>query len=83
MKLVEIADTPDDFIRAAEKILSRPNDAEWLARVDSFLANVSWDKTWKQMSDLIDGVVERKRRVTSTTVPLNRVGQRAGAVATP
>ena len=83
LKLVEIADTPDEFIHAAEKIRSRPNDAEWLARVDSFLANVSWDKTWKQMSDLIDAVVERRRRVTSATVPLNRVGQRAGAVATP
>ena len=83
LKLVEIADTPDDLIQAAEKILSRSNQAEWLARVDAFLANVSWDKTWKQMSDLIDAVVERKGRATSTTVPLNRFGQQAGAAATP
>lgn len=83
MKLVEIADAPDEFIYAAEKILSRSNGVEWLARVDAFLANVSWDKTWKQMSDLIDAVIERKRLVKSAAVPLNKVGQRAGAAAIP
>ena len=82
-KLVEIADAPDEFIYAAEKILSQSNDAEWLERVDSFLANVSWDKTWKQMSDLIDAVIERKRLANSATVPLGKFRQRAGAAATP
>jgi len=81
MKLVEIADTPDEFIYAAEKILSRSSDAEWLARVDSFLANVSWDKTWKQMSDLIDAVIERKRLASSARVQLGKLEQRAGAGA--
>jgi UDP-galactopyranose mutase len=83
LKLVEIADTPDEFIYAAEKILSRPTDAEWLARVDAFLANVSWDKTWKQMSDLINAVIERKRLVKSASVPLRKFEQRAGAAAIP
>ena len=83
LKLVEIADAPDEFIYAAEKILSRPNDAEWLARVDAFLANVSWDKTWKQMSDLIEGVIKRNRLTKSATVPLARFGHRTGAAATP
>ncbi len=81
LKLVEIADTPDEFIYAAEKILSRSDEAEWLARVDEFLANVSWDKTWKQMSDLIDAVIERKRLAKSATVPLDTFGHRAGAAA--
>jgi UDP-galactopyranose mutase len=83
LKLVEIADTPGEFIYAAENILSRSNDAEWLATVDAFLANVSWDKTWKQMSDLIDGVIERKRLANSATVSLGKLGQRAGAAANP
>ena len=83
LKLVEIADTPGEFIYAAENILSRSNDVEWLARVDAFLANVSWDKTWKQMSDLIDGVIERKRLANSATVSLGKLGRRAGATANP
>ncbi len=83
LKLVEIADRPDEFIYAAEKILAGSCEAEWLARVDKFLGNVSWDQTWKQMSDLINAVIERKRLVNSAAVPLNKMGQRAGAVATP
>jgi UDP-galactopyranose mutase len=79
MKLVEITDTADDFIRAAEKLLSRPDRAQWLQRVDAFLKNVSWDKTWAQMSDLIDEVIERKRPATS--LPLNGLSRRANAAA--
>src|SRR5215204_435766 len=60
LKLVEIADNPDELIKAAEKILSNPAHAEWLNRVDAFVQNISWDKTWAQMSDLIDKVIERK-----------------------
>ena len=81
LNLVQIADNPDDFVRAAEKILAKPHDDEWLARVDAFIANVSWDKTWSQMSNLIDGVVARKRRINSATVPLARFSTRAGAGA--
>ena len=79
MKLVEITDTADEFIAAAEKLLSRPDHAEWLQKVDAYLENISWDKTWAQMSDLIDEVIERKHPARS--VPLNGLSQRAGAAA--
>jgi UDP-galactopyranose mutase len=81
LKLVEIADTPEEFINAAEKILSRPVQDEWLARVDAFVANLSWDKTWGQMSNLIDKVVERKHPPKSAKVPLGVFGQQTGAAA--
>lgn len=83
LKLVEIADTPDEFISAAEKILATPHDDEWLARVDAYIATLSWDKTWSQMSNLIDAVIARKRRLNSAAVPLGRFGPRAGAAANP
>ena len=83
LKLVEIADTPDDFIRAAEMILSQSMDDDWLERVDSYIGNLSWDKTWAQMASLIDKVVQRKRPVKSTKVPLGALGQQTGAAATP
>jgi UDP-galactopyranose mutase len=82
LKLVEIADTADELISAAEKILSSENRSEWLKKVDAFLENISWDKTWAQMSDLIDDVIERRRPAKSASMPLNGVGQRAGAAAT-
>lgn len=83
LNLVQIADNAGDFINAAEKILAKPQDDEWLARVDAYIANLSWDKTWSQMSHLIDGVVARKRRINSATVPIGRLNARAGAVANP
>ena len=84
LKLVEITDTADEFIAAAEKILSQSSRAarsEWLAKVDAFLENISWDKTWAQMSELIDEVIRRRRPARSASLPLNRLSQRAGAVA--
>ena len=82
LKLVEIADTPEEFIKAAEKILSKTDRTEWLRRVDAFLEDVSWDKTWTQMAQLIDEVIERKRPAGSSSLPLNRLTGRAGAAVT-
>lgn len=82
LKLVEITDSPDEFIRAAEKILSTKAQAEWLNRVDAFLENISWDKTWAQMSNLIEKVIQKKRPARTATMPLNRVSPRTGAAAT-
>ena len=82
LKLVEIADTADDLIRAAEKLLSRDNRSEWLKKFDTFLENMSWDKTWSQMWDLIDEVIDRRRPARSASIPLNGVSQRAGVATT-
>lgn len=84
LKLVEIADTADEFITAGESIFARSTGSarsEWLRKVDAFLENISWDKTWAQMSDLIGQVIKGKRRARSASLPLNRVSQRAGAAA--
>jgi UDP-galactopyranose mutase len=83
LKLVEIADTPDEFIRAAEKILSQSRQDEWLTRVDAFVSNLSWDKTWAQMAALIDQAVERRRLANSTAMLVDGLSQRAGAGANP
>lgn len=48
-KLVSIADTPEDFITNIENILAEENKAKWLEEVDAFLADNSWDNTWKKM----------------------------------
>jgi UDP-galactopyranose mutase len=68
--LVQIADRPDDFIQAAEKVLAQSSETgDWLGRVDDFLTNISWDKTWQQMSDLIDQAIgARLRPVPSPAV---------------
>ena len=82
LKLVEIADTAAEFIAAAEKLLAKTDRSEWLKRVDAFLENISWDKTWAQMSDLIDEAIEKKRPARSTSLHMSGATQRAGAGAT-
>lgn len=52
-KLVHIADNGDDFIKAAELEFKKSNRSAWLKEVDEFLAENSWDHTWKKMMDLI------------------------------
>lgn len=81
LKLVEIADTADEFVAAAEKLLAKTDRSEWLKRVDAFLENISWDKTWAQMSDLIDEAIEKRRPARSTSLPISGASQRAGAGA--
>ena len=66
LALVEIAEDPEAFVAAAERSMRRfgegaPEREEWLARVDEFLARGSWSRTFRHMSDLIDGAVLRRR----------------------
>lgn len=52
--LVKIADTPGEFIRAANELLRTDFDrARWLNLVDNQLKQNSWDRTWRRMCDLI------------------------------
>ena len=53
LKLVQIADTSSDFVKAAEIALAENADAR-IRRSDVFLANLSWDRTWARMNKLID-----------------------------
>ncbi|MEO6905069.1 MAG: glycosyltransferase family 1 protein [Ginsengibacter sp.] len=58
--LVHIADTAQEFVDAAEKIFNDENKVEWLKKVDKFLSNISWNKTWDKMTLLIDEALENK-----------------------
>jgi UDP-galactopyranose mutase len=60
--LVEIADTPDEFTVAVERVLARDGAerSERLERVDAFLADMSWDATWQQMWSHIASAVESR-----------------------
>jgi UDP-galactopyranose mutase len=58
--LVEIADTPEAFVAAVERLLAREDRERWLDRVDAFLARSSWDDTWSRMRELVDESVARR-----------------------
>ena len=66
LALVEIAEDPEAFVAAAERSMRRlgegaPEREAWLAQVEEFLSRGSWSRTFRHMSDLIDGAVLRRR----------------------
>jgi UDP-galactopyranose mutase len=66
--LVRIADDVDATVRAIEAALAEDR-AAWLSRVDTFLADQSWDRTWSEMSALI----EAHRHRAGSPEPLPRI----------
>ncbi len=74
MGLVEIAEgvgsLGEPFVAAIERALALAGDGApgrdaWLRRVDEHLAQGSWSRTWRQMSDLIDSAVAVRRAARS------------------
>lgn len=53
-KLVHIADTPEQFIQAVDQELNQVDKRQWLANVDEFLSDNSWDATWQRMMQHIE-----------------------------
>jgi glycosyltransferase involved in cell wall biosynthesis len=56
-KLVHIINSPDEFIKAAEKELAKKSKQVWLKKVDEFLAGNSWDRTWSKMVRQIESAL--------------------------
>jgi len=61
--LVHIADTTEEFITEAEKILSDKNNEDWKKKVDEFLGNISWNKTWRKMATIIEETLQKKEEI--------------------
>lgn len=78
--LARIADTPEEFIKAVEAALTE-DPAERLKKSDKFLMQNSWDRTWRQMSQLIDGAAKMKLETTQA-MKQNAVRTMSTGVAT-
>jgi UDP-galactopyranose mutase len=61
-KLVEIADGPEEFAAAVERLAQDTNDEARLAKVDDFLKDNSWDNTWECMHTLIINAMTKEER---------------------
>jgi UDP-galactopyranose mutase len=84
-RLVEIADTREEFIRSAERLLATSfNRTAWLKKVDAFLSDMSWDTTWLEMWKLIEEIGaarQRKPAVKSSGVAMHKTGTAGAAGA--
>ena len=63
--LVHIADTAEEFIMAADAIFQNKNISSWKGKVDNYLENISWNKTWHDMTALIEEALENKLHTTT------------------
>ena len=64
LELVYIADTAADFVAACEAALAEPARGR-LARADEFLSQLSWDRTWQEMSLLVELALQRRSDMAS------------------
>ncbi|MGQ0763803.1 MAG: glycosyltransferase [Acidobacteriota bacterium] len=78
LNLVRIAKTPEEFIAAIEQSLKpEATSKKWLDRVDEFLANISWDQTWSEMSELIDRASLHRRKANVLAAGARATGSKA------
>ena len=78
--LVRIGDTVSEFVAACEVALSETSGARALS-ADRFLADLSWDKTWREMQLRVEHAI-RKRLEGDPERALGRIATSQGAVET-
>jgi len=82
MGLVHIASTPEEFVSAIDAALNE--DAETRqTRVKEFLAENSWDRTFRSMMNLIEEVIEKhsaKTEPSAAAVSENTAGPEVTAL---
>jgi glycosyltransferase involved in cell wall biosynthesis len=67
LNLVQIAATADEFGSAIARALEQTKDADWRRRTDDYLATISWDLTWQQMTELMKDRLQAKTAAAPTT----------------
>jgi glycosyltransferase involved in cell wall biosynthesis len=63
--LVQVAGTKEEFLSAADTLLKVKKSSKWLAKVDAFLADKSWDNTYSQMKSKISQVQAQDKLLAS------------------
>ncbi|WP_420139363.1 UDP-galactopyranose mutase [Sphingomonas sp.] len=80
MDAVSIASTPDQFVAACDAALAlRASGDAWRGDVDTCLSQMSWDRTFGQMADLIDDAIMRAGHVQPIVSPTVWPAERAKA----
>jgi len=70
MGLVHIASTPAEFVEGIEAAMNE-NPASRMSQVNEFLAENSWENTFRSMSDLIEGVISKRAEHESAALSLH------------
>jgi UDP-galactopyranose mutase len=71
IEAVKIARAPTDFIAACDAALALSKGSGWIEEVDALLRTISWDRSFAQMSGLVDAVVARSDHVQPVVSPVS------------
>ena len=71
--LVRIADSVPEFVAACDAALAQPL-GPLLAAADRFLAQMSWEKTWSEMSLRVEDAVQRRAENNGRVAAVAAVG---------
>src|SRR3954447_25101391 len=86
LEAVRIAATPIEFVSEAAIALSLSESAlsdrapGWLQAADRELKQISWDRTWARMTELIGDTLSRKERGITTVAPHSAAPVKEAAV---
>ena len=69
--LISIADSAEDFAKAIDFEMRRRDDQVWRQKVDTLLAQTSWDATWSYMSSEIETAREEVETISPVATPLS------------
>ncbi|MEG3089436.1 UDP-galactopyranose mutase [Sphingomonas sp. PB4P5] len=67
---VGIAANADAFVAECARVLALPVQGAWRDAADAVIADMSWDKTFAEMSEMVSSAIDRKRQ---RVVPANDV----------
>lgn len=62
--MVYVADTVAEFVTAVA-VAMNGSDPSWLQKVDTFLAQTSWDITWERMLQLVESVIHGRKELAA------------------
>lgn len=65
--LARIADSVDDFVKACEEAMQE-SAGQRIVKADAFLSRLSWDKTWREMHERVEEVLQVHGRPISSSL---------------
>ena len=66
--LVHIVQNGHELVEKATAELSITDKSEWLSRVDSYLATISWDATWASMEELVQQEIDKDQHLLTIKI---------------
>lgn len=76
--LVAIVNDADSFIREATRLYEDGKTEEWCANVETFLKDISWEKTFQEMDALMRSELQINASLAKATSELSRAARRIG-----